>query len=86
MNRLSVRLGNNTADILGDLDPQFIEGSHAIWHGSHKTLSMLLEKILQTHGQNVLEANISQPSLDEVFLQVADSKPQYGNKPVGGTK
>jgi ABC-2 type transport system ATP-binding protein len=74
LHRLTVRL-RSTANELVAYQPHHLEDGVARWHGSPEQLSALFTTILARHGSNLLEANLTQPSLDEVFLQVVATDP-----------
>jgi ABC-2 type transport system ATP-binding protein len=69
LHHLVVRL-NGEADELLSYQPHRLEAGVAVWLGRPEQLSALLTAIVAHHASKVLEANITQPSLDEVFMQI----------------
>jgi ABC-2 type transport system ATP-binding protein len=74
LHHLTVRL-RGAANELVVYQPHHLEDGVARWRGSPEQLSGLLTTILARHGSNLLEASLTQPSLDEVFLQVVATNP-----------
>ncbi|BAS26352.1 ABC transporter ATP-binding protein [Limnochorda pilosa] len=84
MYRLTVRLRGEAGREILNLKPQQFEGDQAVWHGPSRELYGLLNTVVHRWGADIVEARVSQPSLDEIFLKILNDEKFQKSTAFGG--